>query len=175
MAGFNYAQNIIGFKKSGGDIHELELEVAQLSASVLSIELDVADLSASVLTIGEKLEDATTYSTDEKIVGTWVDDSPIYEKTFSDVLPTIADNVFSTKTIDTTALNIDLVVDYDFFIIQTINNNKLTVKMPYITNSGLQLKGFYDGNAKNINISSNASVYSECQFYATLRYIKATE
>lgn len=67
MAGFNYAQNIIGLKKGSGDIHELELEVAQLSASVL--------------TIGEKVENATTYSTDEKIVGTWVDGSNIYEKT----------------------------------------------------------------------------------------------
>lgn len=74
MAGFNYAQNIIGLKKGAGDIHELELEVAQLSASVLSIagdvdelELSVADLSASVLDIkgdvdeiGEKLDKVIT-------------------------------------------------------------------------------------------------------------------
>lgn len=38
MAGFNFAQNIIGLKKGSGDIHELELEVAQLSASVLTIK-----------------------------------------------------------------------------------------------------------------------------------------
>lgn len=69
MAGYNFAQNIIGLKKGDGDIHELELEVSQLSASVL--------------TIGEKVENATTYSTDEKIVGTWIDGSNIYEKTFN--------------------------------------------------------------------------------------------
>lgn len=58
MAGFNFAQNIIGLNKTNGDIHELEVEVANLSASVLSIagdvdelELSVADLSASVLDI----------------------------------------------------------------------------------------------------------------------------
>ena len=58
MAGYNFAQNIIGLKKGSGDIRELELEVAQLSASVLEI--------------GEKVENATTYSTDEKIVGTYL-------------------------------------------------------------------------------------------------------
>lgn len=44
MAGFNYAQNIIGIKKGAGDIHELEVEVANLSASVLSIGEDVTSL-----------------------------------------------------------------------------------------------------------------------------------
>lgn len=67
MAGFNYAQNIIGLKK--GDVHELEVEVANLSASVLSIgesveeiELEISQLSASTLpysaeeTIKEKID-----------------------------------------------------------------------------------------------------------------------
>ena len=35
MAGFNYAQNIIGLDKVKGDIHELELSISQLSASNL--------------------------------------------------------------------------------------------------------------------------------------------
>lgn len=45
MAGFNYAQNIIGLKKGASDIHELEVEVANLSASVLEIKGDVEILS----------------------------------------------------------------------------------------------------------------------------------
>lgn len=64
MAGFNYAQNIIGLDKVKGDIHELEVDVASLSASVLTIsgdvdelELSVADLSASVLAIGGEVDE----------------------------------------------------------------------------------------------------------------------
>lgn len=64
MAGFNYAQNIIGLDKVKGDIHELEVDVANLSASVLTIsgdvdelELSVADLSASVLAIGGEVDE----------------------------------------------------------------------------------------------------------------------
>lgn len=64
MAGFNYGQNIIGLNKIKGDIHELEVDVANLSASVLTIagdvdelELSVADLSASVLAIGGEVDE----------------------------------------------------------------------------------------------------------------------
>ena len=158
MAGYNYAQNIIGLKKGAGDIHELELEVAQLSAFVL--------------TIGEKVEDISTYSTDEKIVGTWVDGSPIYEKTYTDVMPTVTEGNFSTKIIDTSTENIKLVIDYDMFVIQVFDGKQNTVKMPYITNGGYQLKGFYDATNDCINISSNTAAYSEKTIYATLRYIK---
>ena len=51
----------------GGDVQELEVEIAALSASVL--------------TIGEKLENVTEASTTEHIVGKWVDGSDVYEKT----------------------------------------------------------------------------------------------
>ena len=143
----------------GGDVQELEVEVAALSASVL--------------TIGEKLENVTEASTTERVVGKWIDGSDIYEKTYSDVMPTITDNNFSIKTISTSSDNIDLVVDYDIFVIQVVGGKQITVKTPYLTNAGLQLKGFYDGNNNAITISSNAAAYSECVFYATLRYIKA--
>lgn len=42
MAGFNYAQNIIGLKN--GDIHELEVEVANLSTSVLTVKGELEDI-----------------------------------------------------------------------------------------------------------------------------------
>lgn len=48
MAGYNFAQNIIGLKKGAGDIHELELEVAQLSASVLTIGEKVEEIEEQI-------------------------------------------------------------------------------------------------------------------------------
>lgn len=82
------ARQILNKKILGdGDVQELELEVDALSASVLSIgqdvhelNLDVAALSASVLTIGEKVENATEYSTTEKIIGKYDSDSYICRK-----------------------------------------------------------------------------------------------
>lgn len=53
------------------------------SADVQELKVEVAALSASVLTIGEKVENVTEYSTTEKIVGKWIDGSDIYEKTLS--------------------------------------------------------------------------------------------
>ena len=46
MAGYNFSQNIIGLNKTNGDIHELEVEVANLSASILSIGGDVDTLES---------------------------------------------------------------------------------------------------------------------------------
>lgn len=181
------ASDVLGLRKK---IEEFAVPIESLSASKVSvdlpgytatnaagafeeIDLNVSQLSASVLTIGEKIENISEYTTTEKEIGKWIDGSTIYQKTYSGVMPTITENVFATALIDTTADNIDLVIDYDIFTIQVFDGKQVTVKLPYMTNTGLQLKGFYDGNNKNINVSSNAAAYSEKVFYATLRYIKA--
>lgn len=52
------------------------------SEDVQELKVEVAALSASVLTIGEKVENATEYSTTEHIVGKWIDGSDIYEQTY---------------------------------------------------------------------------------------------
>lgn len=142
MAGFNFAQNIIGLKNSGGG--------------------------------GGGGNSKHHYSTEEQIVGTWVDGSTIYEKTFSDVLPVIVDNAFSTKTIDLSTLNIKDVIDYDVVIKQIVNNLNIFVKTPYLTNAGLQIKSNVDAG-NYLSIISNASAYSKCAVYATLRYTKNAE
>lgn len=68
MAGYNFAQNIIGLNKTNGDIHELEVEVANLSASVLSIGEDVSQLNSSILTIKGDINDIDY---DEGSSGVW--------------------------------------------------------------------------------------------------------
>lgn len=141
----------------GGDVQELEVEVAALSASVL--------------TIGEKLENVTEASTTERVVGKWIDGSDIYEKTFTDTLPVIVDNAFSTKTIDISTLNIKDVIDYDVVIKQIVNDLNIFVKTPYLTNTGLQIKSNVDAG-NYISIISNAAAYSECGISATIRYTK---
>lgn len=141
MAGFNYAQNIIGLKNSGG---------------------------------GGGGDNKHHYSTEEQIVGTWLDGSTIYEKTFSDVLPVIVDNVFSSKTVDLSSLNIKDIIDYDVVIKQIVNDLNIFVKTPYLTNAGLQIKSNVDAG-NYISIISNASAYSECTFKATIKYTKNAE
>lgn len=166
MAGFNYAQNIIGLKKSNGDIHELELEVAQLSASVLSIELDVANLSASVLTIGEKLEDATTYSTSEKVVGKWVDGSDLYEKTINfGALPNS-----DTKSVAHNISNVAHIWIYDGFAENSTSGftNQLNLSGGETINNQ-----FYFGVTKTeIRCVANSDRTSYDNCYITLRYTK---
>lgn len=65
---------------------EIPIDIEGLSATKLSvgleeIVLDINQLSSSVLTIGEKVENIGKYSTEEHIVGKWIDGSDIYEVT----------------------------------------------------------------------------------------------
>lgn len=53
------------------------------SADVQELKVEVAALSASVLTIGEKVENISEYSTIEHIIGKWIDGSDIYERVYS--------------------------------------------------------------------------------------------
>lgn len=61
-----------------------------------------------------RLEDKTVYSTTEKIVGTWIDGKPIYQKTFNLTLteePSSA-HLFE-KYVDVTDLNIDSIISIE--------------------------------------------------------------
>ncbi len=169
------ASDVLGLRKK---IEEFAVPIESLSASKVSVNLpdySATNAAGAFEEIKNDFENISTYSTTEKVVGKWIDGTTIYQKTYSGVMPTITDNTFATKTIDTSLDNIDLVIDYDIFVIQEFDGKRNTVKFPYMTNSGYQLKGFYDATNDCINVSSNASAYSEKVFYATLRYIKATE
>lgn len=172
-----YTKDIPDFKdkvKQAADITELETSISQLSGSLVTVQGDIATLAGAVTALDGVVENITEYSTDEKIVGKWVDGSDIYEKTFSDVLPVITDNNFSSTTVDISSLNIKDVIDYDVVIKQIINDLTIFVKTPYLTNAGLQLKSNVDAG-NYISVLSNAASYSQCTFYATIRYTKNVE
>lgn len=70
MAGFNYAQNIIGLKK--GDIHELEVEVANLSASVLTIGEVIEDIQNELTIENKSITLNSTYFNIEDIENNFI-------------------------------------------------------------------------------------------------------
>lgn len=133
---------------------EISIDIVGLSATKLSvgleeIVLDINQLSASVLTIGEKVENATEYSTTEKVVGKWIDGSDIYEKTIDfGALPNA-----TTKTVDHNIANLANVVELsgiaksgsDYFplpILSTSNVNRNVLL--YATNTAVGISNSYD-------------------------------
>lgn len=167
------ASDILGLEKK---VKEIAVPIGSLSASKVTVNLpdySATNAAGAFEEIKENFESISEYSTNEKAIGKWIDGSEIFEKTFSDTLPVIVDNAFSTKTVDLSLLNIKDVIDYDVVIKQIVNDLHIFVKTPYLTNSGLQIKSNVDA-AHYISIISNAAAYSECEFFATIRYTKAT-
>lgn len=112
---------------------------------------------------------AVHYSTDEKVVGTWIDGKTLYEKTFS-FIPT--DNSFY---IDVTSLNIDKIIDSNGSIFQSYGN---VVPLPYGTNSSDFAIAYYDSNSKKLKISeaSGQDNYNlNVQWIVTWKYTKTSQ
>lgn len=132
MAGYNYAQNIIGLKNSGG---------------------------------GGGGDSKHHYSTEEHIVGTWVDGTPLYEKTVDLEL----ENTSNIQTFTGVSLGlgtIKVVVDACF-----INSNGQQLRLArwagsdywtYIITSNFLIK----------RDTSDANWMSGVHFMATVQYTK---
>lgn len=106
MAGFNFSQNIIGLDKVKGDVHELEVDVANLSASVLSIAGDVQEIALEVSQLSAStLPYSSTQSTKEAI------DEILCYKDFS-----LTFDSDGTKKYDNDSSIINVVGDYNKII-----------------------------------------------------------
>lgn len=102
------------------------------------------------------------YSTEEKIVGKWIDGSTIYEKTF------IAQVTSTAYTIDVSALNIDEVISNTAFIKQTSGN---VVTAPYATSNTDYAISYYGSNLIKF---SYAGAWNTATWCVTIRYTKTT-
>lgn len=132
------------------------------SADVQELKVEVAALSASVLTIGEKVENITEYSTDEKVVGKWIDGSDIYEKTFHNsetILLTASDWTNDISFVD--ASDVDLLIDAE--AVRTIGATSAYGYFQYAITAATGAFNIY--NARNLAVEIDT---------VTLRYIKKT-
>lgn len=123
----------------------------------------------SAISIG----DDTDYSTEEKIVGTWIDGKPIYQKTVScGTLPN-ATTGYEPKKVAHNITNLDKTVN--FWGIAINPNTHASCKLGGLgtnsdTSSDLGL--FIDSINVNIKTSADRSAYSES--YVTIQYTKST-
>jgi len=65
--------------------------------------------------------DATRYSTEEKIIGTWIDNKPLYQKTFLFNQQVITDNAWTNNILGTVGSGIEIVDFEGTFGLENIN------------------------------------------------------
>jgi len=112
------------------------------------------------------------YSTDEKIIGTWVDGKPIYQKTIS------YDNSSSNPTIiDVTDLNIDRFIYYSFSTgVSSEGYNQGTG--PYYNSSSDYLNVYLDTSQSSklqLYIRRGDYWFKTKNGYITIQYTKTTD
>ena len=105
----------------------------------------------------EVVDDENTYSTEEKLIGTWLDNKPLYEKTF----------ITTTKSIDLSEINYDTILITYFGLY--VSDYIMT---PYYTNSSDYLKILVTDQKLLTMITSHTSFTKAIM---VVRYTKTTD
>ena len=108
------------------------------------------------------------YSTNEKVVGTYIDGSSLYQRTYITTLP---DTANTEKKISHGISNLKAIVSHEACVLSS--NGKSITCLPWISTAGailasiVRLDGDYIGLASNSDRSANTAII-------TIRYIKTT-
>lgn len=161
LNGVDYYKNTI----SGGDSVEWsQIETSGTKIAEITINGDMTEVYAP----SGSGSSGHNYSTQEQVVGTWIDGKPLYEITLD--FGSISAN--SAKTIDVSSLNIDYVTSFNTTAL--LNNGTLVpIPISHTVNMGSQHFCRY-------NTSGSFGIYTGSgqaitQAYMTVRYIKTTD
>ena len=129
---------------------------------------------ASTLTPAVIIGDANVYSTNEKIIGKWVDGKPLYQKTYNfGALPNTTNKYVNTN------LNLSTTTVRNIFGLATYDdgNSLQYCPLPFISSSAswhISLQLCKNNNDLSILISTSAN-WSNASAYVTIQYTKTTD
>ena len=116
------------------------------------------------IALAQRLEDM--YSKDEKIIGSWINGKPLYQKTFATKVPKVNTQI---------ALNLsDMNVENIISFISSFSNNEI-INMAPNTSSDNYLNFWYNKNAKLLHISCTEENWQEWDLYITIQYTKTSD
>lgn len=124
-----------------------------------------------MITINTNLTNATTYSTTEKIVGTWIDGKPIYRKVINYSVNT------GVTSYDIASLNIDIPVKF-YTIIKRTSSDYIDYETPYYVSGSDYFRSFIRVTQSNEDMSIEtrlAASYTTYRQYIILEYTKKTD
>ena len=114
------------------------------------------------------------YSTDEQVVGTWIDGKPIYQKTFTGTCTIPKANNTSTYLLDLTSLNIENDISIDGYFNE--GDNKIPMNGISVWDSATFAIGtHYSYTQKKLSVHNVWSPITNGSYTITLRYTKTTD
>ena len=141
----------------------------------VTITLQYTKTTDSAVSIGT----ANEYSTDEKIVGTWIDSKPIYQKTLTVAMSGgTTEGMLYWKQVDVSSLNIDCYVSLQA-VLKGTNICKTIPNFEYVNSLARAYSIFGWANTQiNIHINENNSTLlndiKNSNAYITIQYTKTT-
>ena len=97
----NLGKRVTALEKDGGA--DIKKEISDLQVAVAEAQVAVTTAQNDINTLETKVNSGHVYSTDEKVVGKWIDGRNVYEKTWT------IDNVTATNNWDVTNTDFEII------------------------------------------------------------------
>ena len=120
----------------------------------------------------------TVYSTEEKVVGQWINNKPLYQKAISFTMPTVSGGASTNKDISISSLNAEYCNVVGGYIYENTNNYYYPLNECWVTTtSETSVTYFVRAYPRNtdIRISTNSPNMSQKSGYVIVQYTKTTD
>lgn len=168
-APYNSGSNVyLGFRYESGKIQYITSTSSWMNNNTLYLTIKYTKTTDSAISIGSD----TDYSTTEKIVGTWIDGRPIWQKTIQDIIPAFN----ADKTVSLTDLDIDLYLGQKSVVAAA---DTTPVLDSYIAEPGT-MSGYiarvqvFMSSVNVLYIRNKYEQQAGKTIYITIQYVKAT-
>jgi len=159
------------FPNQGTSMLETDYDSGYIRAKALGVNLPYYTNGFTVIQYTKTTDtaisigDDTDYSTEEKIIGTWIDSKPIYQKTIS--CGALPNN--TSKSVAHGISNISKVIRVNGYSLRT--SDSTLIPIPFVTGTGTTQVGvIITGTNIIFDVSSDRSTFTET--YVTLQYTK---
>lgn len=122
--------------------------------------------------IGEDSEQTMeVYSTNEQIIGYWIDNKPIYRKVITTTLPTVStDGTYPSNKSVAVGASVSTIVNLRGIMVLPNSGKPQSYVLPYINNSGRIAKMFHENS--NILLAANGTAFSNASVTIIIEYTK---
>lgn len=159
----NLGKRVTALEKDGGA--DIKKEISDLQVAVATVQGAVTTAQNDIDALETKVNSGQMYSTEEKVVATWIDGKPIYQKT-------IAFTFVGSSTVNVDISdNIELVL----YVYAYAKNSKYMYNISmYTQGQGGQI--LYDyANPNKLRIKNTNPDFDNSSGYVTVQYTKITD
>lgn len=159
---------------------DLTEELTEQNEEISTQEVSIDTIIEALKSKAGGGEEMVKYSTQEQVVGEWIDGRPLYRKVVAVSVPTVTtDGTYPSNAVFTVANNLNTLRLVDGWIILAYQDGSSQIyKTPYMNNAGYVVKMFSAIRTNKegaISVSCNAKLFSQLSGFAIIEYTKTTD